>query len=63
MQVPFLDLKAQYRLIKDEVKSSLKEVMVSTAFASGPFVQRFEEEFAEFCDQFNLDAIMEPVKS
>ena len=49
MKVPFLDLKAQFRVIKNEVESSLQEVMENTAFASGPFVQKFEEEFAEFC--------------
>lgn len=49
MKVPFLDLKAQYREIKDEIENSLQEVMANTAFASGPFVQKFEEEFAEFC--------------
>ena len=49
MEVPFLDLKAQHIVIKDEVISSLQEVMLNTAFVSGPFVQKFEEEFAEFC--------------
>jgi dTDP-4-amino-4,6-dideoxygalactose transaminase len=50
MKVPFLDLKAQYRVIKEEVESGLQEVMANTAFASGPFVTKFEEEFANFCD-------------
>jgi len=50
MQVPFLDLKAQYRAIADEVEISVRGVLESTAFAGGPFVERFEEEFARFCD-------------
>ena len=49
MKVQFLDLKAQYRSIKEEVENSLQEVMENTAFASGPFVRTFEEEFANFC--------------
>lgn len=47
--VPFLDLKAQYSHVEKEIEISLKEVMKNTAFASGPFVQKFEKEFAEFC--------------
>ena len=49
MKVPFLDLNAQYIGIKKEVESALEQVMEGTAFASGPFVQKFEEEFANFC--------------
>jgi dTDP-4-amino-4,6-dideoxygalactose transaminase len=49
MQVPFLDLKAQYREIASEVHAAVQGVMESTAFAGGPFVERFEEEFASFC--------------
>ena len=50
MKVQFLDLKAQYRSIKEEVENSLQEVMENTAFASGPFVTKFENEFASFCN-------------
>lgn len=49
MKIPFLDLKAQYNVIKGEVEIGLQEVMANTAFASGPFVQKYEKEFAEFC--------------
>jgi dTDP-4-amino-4,6-dideoxygalactose transaminase len=49
MRVPFLDLKAQYAAIKDEIKDSIEEVLDSCAFAGGPFVEKFEKEFAEFC--------------
>ncbi len=48
LQVPFLDLKAQYASLKDEMRARLDEVLTSTQFAGGPFVQRFEEEFASF---------------
>jgi dTDP-4-amino-4,6-dideoxygalactose transaminase len=49
MKVPFLDLKAQYASIKDEIATALQEVLDNTAFAGGPFVQQFEKEFASFC--------------
>lgn len=49
MEVPFLDLKAQYKSIRDEVNSSIQEVIENTAFAGGPFVQKFEESFAAYC--------------
>jgi len=49
MQVPFLDLKAQYRSIKAEIDSAMQAVVDQTAFAGGSFVARFEEAFAAFC--------------
>jgi len=49
MNVPFLDLKSQYLSIKDEIQTALSEVMEKTAFAGGPFVAQFENEFAKFC--------------
>ena len=49
MNVPFLDLKAQYATIKDEIHAAVGEVMQNTAFAGGPFVTRFEQAFAKFC--------------
>lgn len=49
MEVPFLDLKAQYATIRDEVHDAMNRVMEKTAFAGGPFVQEFEESFAVYC--------------
>jgi dTDP-4-amino-4,6-dideoxygalactose transaminase len=49
MKVPFLDLKAQYESIKDEINAAIQKVIESCAFAGGPFVERFEREFAAFC--------------
>jgi dTDP-4-amino-4,6-dideoxygalactose transaminase len=49
MNVPLVDLKAQCKDIGDEVVAEIKRVMESCAFAGGPFVERFEEEFASFC--------------
>lgn len=49
MDVPFLDLKAQYKTIKVEIDAAIQEVINRTAFAGGSFVQKFEEEFAAYC--------------
>ncbi|MCX7013922.1 MAG: DegT/DnrJ/EryC1/StrS family aminotransferase [Candidatus Sumerlaeota bacterium] len=50
MNVPFLDLKAQYETIRDEIAEALNAVLESGAFAGGPFVEKFEREFASFCE-------------
>ncbi len=49
MKVPFLDLKAQYEPIKEEIASAVNQVLETTAFAGGPFVADFEKDFAAFC--------------
>ena len=49
MKVPFLNLRAQYDAIAQEVEHSLREVLGSCAFSGGPFVERFEGEFASYC--------------
>ncbi len=50
MNIPFLDLKAQYRQIEQEVVSAVTEAMQNGAFIGGPQVIGFEKEFADFCD-------------
>ena len=50
MNIPFVDLKAQYNSIKDEVDKAIDEVISNTAFVGGPFVNSFEKAFAEFCN-------------
>jgi len=49
MRIPFLDLKSQYLSIKNEIDESIRQVIENVAFADGPFVRQFEEEFARFC--------------
>src|SRR5499427_10471590 len=46
--VPFVDLKAQYHSIKDEVREAIDEVLESQHFVLGPNVKGFESEFAEY---------------
>src|SRR5207302_3805158 len=44
-----LDLKAHHAPLTEEFERAIREVIESSAFAGGPFVERFEEEFASFC--------------
>jgi dTDP-4-amino-4,6-dideoxygalactose transaminase len=47
--IPFLDLKAQYKSIKDEIDNAVLKVLDSTQFALGDEVFAFEKEFAAYC--------------
>ena len=44
--VPFADLHAQYITIQPEIDAAIAEVIRTSAFVRGPFVDRFEAEFA-----------------
>jgi dTDP-4-amino-4,6-dideoxygalactose transaminase len=46
--IPFLDLKAQYASIKDEVNAAVLGVLESCQFTLGSEVAKFEEEFAAY---------------
>lgn len=48
MNVPFVDLKAQYASIKSDVVPAIGEVLESARFIMGPQVDRFERDFARF---------------
>jgi dTDP-4-amino-4,6-dideoxygalactose transaminase len=50
MVIPFVDLKAQYAAIGVEVDEALHNVVTNTDFILGKDVERFEQEFAGFCD-------------
>src|SRR5260370_37325526 len=47
-QVPFVDLKAQYRSIKGEIDAAIARVIESAWFVLGPEVESFEQSFAEY---------------
>jgi dTDP-4-amino-4,6-dideoxygalactose transaminase len=49
MDVPLLDLRAQYATIRDKVRAAVDQVLESQRFILGPEVARLEEEFSEFC--------------
>src|SRR5215470_7538631 len=49
LRVPFLDLKVHHAAFLGEFTTAILEVIQSSAFAGGPFVERFEQEFALYC--------------
>lgn len=50
MQVPFLDLKAAYFELKNEVDQAILRVLDSGWYILGSEVEAFEQEFAAFCE-------------
>jgi dTDP-4-amino-4,6-dideoxygalactose transaminase len=50
MKVPFLDLKSHHAPLLGEINSAIQDVIESSAFAGGPFVGQFEEDFAAYCN-------------
>jgi dTDP-4-amino-4,6-dideoxygalactose transaminase len=49
MGVPALDLKAQYRTIRDEIEPVVRAVIESQYFVLGPEVAALEAEIAHYC--------------
>jgi dTDP-4-amino-4,6-dideoxygalactose transaminase len=49
MKVPFLDLAAYHAPLRGEIRAAIEEVIDCGAFAGGPFVEDFEEDFAAYC--------------
>jgi dTDP-4-amino-4,6-dideoxygalactose transaminase len=47
--IPFVDLKAQYQGIKEEVNAAIQGVLDRCEFTLGSEVKAFEEEFAAYC--------------
>ena len=49
MQVPLLDLRAQYAPLKPAIMSVFEEISDSQRFILGPKVEEFEKEMAAYC--------------
>jgi dTDP-4-amino-4,6-dideoxygalactose transaminase len=49
VRVPYLDLKAQYRAVKQEIDAAVGRVLESCQFVLGPEVSDFEKAFATYC--------------
>jgi dTDP-4-amino-4,6-dideoxygalactose transaminase len=49
MNVPFLDLKAQYQELQEQLDAAYRRVAESSRFILGPEVEKFEAEFAAYC--------------
>ena len=50
MKIPFLDLGAQGRPLKNAVLAMMEAAIDAAGFIGGPNVSRFEEAFASFCE-------------
>jgi dTDP-4-amino-4,6-dideoxygalactose transaminase len=48
--IPFMDIKRQYNLYKEEFQKAIENVCVDTAFSGGKYVENFEKSFANYCD-------------
>lgn len=49
MQIPFLNLKPQHQMLKEQIMDIVSEALDNTAFVGGKNVSGFEEDFAKFC--------------
>ena len=49
MEIPLVDLKAQYGTVKDEVQQALAQALEGMELTLGPNVRAFEAEFALHC--------------
>lgn len=49
-RVPFVALERQHAIIEDELQDAFTRVLGSSAFILGEEVERFEADFAEYCD-------------
>jgi dTDP-4-amino-4,6-dideoxygalactose transaminase len=49
-RIPFLDLVAPHRELKDELAAVFQEALETAGFVGGPMVEDFEKSFAKFCD-------------
>src|SRR5260370_8729854 len=49
IRVPFRALNSQHAGLRSELDRAIREVIDSGAFAGGPFVEKFEADFASYC--------------
>ncbi|MFN3594115.1 MAG: DegT/DnrJ/EryC1/StrS family aminotransferase [Thiobacillaceae bacterium] len=49
MNIPMVDLKAEYALLKDELAAAVLQALASTQYIGGPNVRAFEQEVAAYC--------------
>jgi dTDP-4-amino-4,6-dideoxygalactose transaminase len=49
-KIPFLDLIAPHTELEEELVSSFKDALRTGGFVGGPVVEKFEQDFAAFCD-------------
>jgi len=49
MQIPLVDLRAQFQSIKPKIMAEIETVLESMQLFLGPQSQAFENEFAQYC--------------
>ena len=54
MNIPFVDLKAQYQSIKTEIDAAIQNVIDESAFIKGKYVQQFEAEYAKITEELRF---------
>jgi len=57
VQIPLLDLKAQYLSIKEEINNAVLDVLDSCRFILGPEMKALEDEIAAYCGTRNAIAV------
>ena len=50
IRVPFVDLRIQYHAIRQEIRAAIDDVLESTQFVGGKWIERFEQQFADFVE-------------
>jgi dTDP-4-amino-4,6-dideoxygalactose transaminase len=55
--IPFVDLRAQYREIREEVEEAVARVLADAAYVLGSEVEHFESEFADYCGAAHAVAV------
>ena len=56
MNIPFVDIKAQYNSIKSEIDNAIETVIGQTAFIGGSFATQFEKDFSDYLGVDNVVA-------
>lgn len=49
MNIPFFDLRSTNEEVSDEINQIFRKVYAESAFIGGEFVEKFEQEWAEYC--------------
>lgn len=57
MKIPFLDLKANFQPLREQILAEITDVLDNTAYILGPKVARFEEAFAKMHEVEHCSAV------
>jgi len=57
MNVPFLDLQAQFRPLQHEMENAIRHVLDTSTYILGPSVEAFEAHFAAYCEAKHCIAV------